>query len=188
MEEFWARGYEATGVQALCQATGLNAGSLYSAFGDKRGLFIAALTQYMAVVSNEAIERLNNPSSGMAAIRNYFRALVDAMVDGKRQWGCLVTNSVVEFAMRDPEISAAYKVHLGRVEAAFAGALERARQAGEIPLRTPVAQTALFLSCTVQGLNVLAKTRPGRPALEGVVASALACLAASARSSSSIPD
>jgi TetR/AcrR family transcriptional repressor of nem operon len=96
MEKFWAHGYEATGVQALCEATGLNAGSIYAAFGDKRGLFIAALKQYMNVVSTEAIERLNRNPSGLAAIKNYFKALVDGMVDGKRQWGCLVTNSVVE--------------------------------------------------------------------------------------------
>jgi TetR/AcrR family transcriptional regulator, transcriptional repressor for nem operon len=186
MDTFWAHGYEATGVQALCQATGLQAGSLYSAFGDKRGLFIAALKQYMAVVSSEAIDRLNRNPSGLAAIRDYFQALVAAMVDGKRQWGCLVTNSVVEFALRDAEIAEAFRVHLARVEAAFAGALERARHAGEVPQDLSAAQAALFLSCTVQGLNVLAKTRPGRPVLESVVASALRSLHAPAATTGTI--
>ena len=57
---FWAQGYETTGMQGVCRATGLNAGSLYLAFGDKRGLFIQALQRYMRVVSHQAIERLNS--------------------------------------------------------------------------------------------------------------------------------
>ena len=178
MEKFWAHGYEATGVQALCEATGLNAGSIYAAFGDKRGLFIAALKQYMNVVSTEAIERLNRSPSGLAAIKNYFKALVDGMVDGKRQWGCLVTNSVVEFALRDPEIAEAFRIHLARLEAAFAGAITRARHGDEISSGLSTRELALFLSCTVQGMNVLAKTRPGRADLESVVRTALACLGA----------
>ncbi len=36
-------GYEAASVDALVAATGLHRGSLYGAFGSKRGLFVAAL-------------------------------------------------------------------------------------------------------------------------------------------------
>lgn len=176
VDVFWARGFDATGVQELCRATGLNAGSLYAAFGDKRGLFIQALQRYTRVVSQQAIERLNSGPSGMDGIRDYFSNLLDAMVDGKRKWGCLVTNSVVEFAMRDAEIAETFRLHLARLEAAFAGAIERAKHDGEVPPTVPSAETAAFLMCAVQGLNVLGKTRPGRRVLDAVVAVALGAL------------
>ena len=173
---FWAQGYETTGVQDVCRATGLNAGSLYLAFGNKRGLFIQALQRYMRVVSHQAIERLNSNPSGLTSIEDYFANLVEAMIDGNRKWGCLVTNSVVEFALRDAEIAEAYRIHLARLESAFASAIERARHGGEVSTDKPSSEVAIFLVCTVQGLNVLAKTAPDRAVLETVVRAALDCL------------
>jgi TetR/AcrR family transcriptional repressor of nem operon len=41
--QFLLTGYEATSVDDLVAATGLHRGSLYQAFGSKRGLFLAAL-------------------------------------------------------------------------------------------------------------------------------------------------
>lgn len=41
--QFLATGYEATSLDDLVAATGLHRGSLYKAFGSKRGLFVAAL-------------------------------------------------------------------------------------------------------------------------------------------------
>lgn len=40
---FLERGYEATSVDDLVVASGLHRGSLYKAFGSKRGIFLAAL-------------------------------------------------------------------------------------------------------------------------------------------------
>ncbi|MBI0085943.1 MULTISPECIES: helix-turn-helix domain-containing protein [Bifidobacterium] len=42
-EVFLEHGYEGTSIDALVKATGLLRGSLYGAFGSKRGMFVAAL-------------------------------------------------------------------------------------------------------------------------------------------------
>ena len=42
---FLRTGYEGTSIDDLVTATGLHRGSLYKAFGSKRGLFLAALHQ-----------------------------------------------------------------------------------------------------------------------------------------------
>ena len=44
-EVFRSTGYEGTSIDDLVQATGLHRGSLYKAFGSKRGLFVLALRQ-----------------------------------------------------------------------------------------------------------------------------------------------
>lgn len=176
VDVFWAHGFAGTGMQEISRATGLNSGSLYAAFQDKRGLFLQSLLRYMRVVSYQAIERLNSNSSGLTSIADYFASLVDAMIDGKRKWGCLVTNSVVEFAMDDAEIAQAFRLHMSRLEAAFAGAIERAKRDGELAQEIASEEAAAFLVCTVQGLNVLAKTRPGRHILESVVRVAMGAL------------
>ena len=64
-------------------------GSVYAAFGDKHGLFIEALKSYMASMSRETIARLNSNPSGRAGIADYYAALIEAMLDGKRRWDAL---------------------------------------------------------------------------------------------------
>jgi TetR/AcrR family transcriptional repressor of nem operon len=46
--EFTGRGYEAASIDDLVAATGLARGSLYQAFGSKRGIFLAVLNQLVA--------------------------------------------------------------------------------------------------------------------------------------------
>ena len=47
-EVFWDRGFEATSLADLMEATGLHKGSIYKAFGSKHEFFTRALTQYYA--------------------------------------------------------------------------------------------------------------------------------------------
>jgi TetR/AcrR family transcriptional repressor of nem operon len=175
LDTFWQQGFDATSIQALCQAMNVRPGSVYAAFGSKRDLFVAALRRYAETVSAEAVERLNTAPTGAQGMREYFAHLIDAMVDGKRQWGCLVTNSLVELAGRDPELAGIFELHLANLRIGFAAALTRARADGELrPGAGP--DSARFLVAVVQGMNVMAKTRPGRHALQTVADSALAGL------------
>jgi AcrR family transcriptional regulator len=47
---FWRRGYEATSIGDLVEAIGINRGSLYATFGDKRRLFLASLERYIRTI------------------------------------------------------------------------------------------------------------------------------------------
>ena len=58
---FWRRGYGRTSIQDLEKATRLRRGSLYNTFGDKQGLFVAALKRYETTVGQERIKHLSNP-------------------------------------------------------------------------------------------------------------------------------
>lgn len=176
MEVFWQRGFEATSMQMLCQAMDLQPGSVYAAFGSKWDLFVAAVRSYMESVSAESVERINAAPSGLQGLRDYFGALVDAMVDGRRRWGCLVTNSLVELTDRHPELAGVFDQHLSNLRTSFAGALTRARVAGELrPGAGP--ESAALLVAVVQGLNVIAKTNPGRATLQSITDQALSGLA-----------
>ena len=177
VELFWQQGYEGTPIQALCHAMSLQPGSVYAAFGSKRNLFVSALRRYAGTVSAEAVDRINSAPSGLQGLRDYFGHLVDAMVDGKRARGCLVTNSLVEFATRDPELAGMFQLHLARLQTSFAAALARARAEGELrPGAGP--ESAGMLVAVVQGMNVMAKSHPGRRALQDVAEATLAGLAA----------
>jgi TetR/AcrR family transcriptional repressor of nem operon len=175
LEMFWQRGFDGTSIQALCEVTNLQPGSVYAAFGSKRDLFVAAVRRYIETVSAEAVDRVNGAPSGLQGLREYFAHLIDAMVDGKRRWGCLITNSLVELAAHDPDLAGVFQLHLAHLQTSFAAALARARAEGE--LRPGVGpEAAGMLVALVQGMNVMAKGRPGRRALQAVVDAALAGL------------
>jgi TetR/AcrR family transcriptional repressor of nem operon len=66
-----------------------------------------------------------------------------------------------------------FRLHLAKLQTSFAAALARARFAGELrPDAGP--ESAGMLVAVVPGMNVMAKSRPGRRALHGVVDAALA--------------
>ena len=74
---FWARGYEGASMEDLTAAAGLARPSLYAAFGDKRGLFLAALDRYAATLGRGPVDAL----AGAEAPDSGIRAFLDAPVD-----------------------------------------------------------------------------------------------------------
>ena len=57
---FMEGGYEGTSVDDLVQALNLHRGSLYKAFGSKRGLFLAVLERYVRSAISDAVQAALN--------------------------------------------------------------------------------------------------------------------------------
>jgi len=148
---------------------GIQRGSLYGTFGDKRTLFLAALDRYQRVVARELFDALEAPGSGIEAIRRFFRLRVEGSLDRRRPAGCLMTNSAVELSRRDRGAAAKVAGSLATIEAAFLRALQRARAAGELAAPQDLRALARFLTSSAQGLSVMARTARNRAALEDVV-------------------
>ncbi len=192
MEEFWAKGYEATSVSCLLEAMGINRGSMYDTFGDKRSLFLEAIGHYRQTVAAPLIETighyrqtvaaplietLNGAGSPLGNIRRTLSEFAElAASDGGR--GCLVTNTTVEIAPQDAEIAKAMKSALIAVEEAFRKALSRAVERGELGRRTDARCLARFLANTLHGLVVLSKAKLGRQTRNDVIKVTMAALAA----------
>src|SRR5213083_2130783 len=66
MELFWLKGYAATAIADLEEATGLGRQSLYGAFGDKRGLFEQVVEHYEQTVLRPGLhDVLEAPGSAL---------------------------------------------------------------------------------------------------------------------------
>ncbi len=119
MALFWRRGYDGATLEALDRATGLNRGSLYNAFGDKRDLFLAALSRYVRQAISPAVEAVRAAPNGSAALDILFP--LDAPVDRR---GCLICKAAAEVAPVDAEIAEiareAYRPLREALEAVFA--------------------------------------------------------------------
>jgi AcrR family transcriptional regulator len=143
MHVFWRRGYGATSMQELAQATGVLRGSLYNAYGDKQAIFLLAFARYQRNYL-EAVREQMRLADPVAALRAYFAyviksmsELAPALEDGAapRTRGCLTTKIATdETAMDEP------------VRNALRGMLEGLAQVLEERLSAPDAAARLPLS------------------------------------------
>ena len=165
MEIFWHKGYEATSVQDLVDQMGINRGSLYGTFSDKRALFLAAIQHYDQTVVSAVVAVLHKPGSARRTIEEYIRGEARRIADDRQRQGCFLTNSAVEVAPHDLEAEQRLRAALKRIESAFYDALVVARQQGEIRTRRDLRALARFLTSGMQGLRVMARVNPDRDAL-----------------------
>jgi TetR/AcrR family transcriptional repressor of nem operon len=80
-DAFLRTGYEGTSVDDLVGASGLHRGSLYAAFGSKRGIFLAALRQASPGDRDRTIDLLLVALLELAPRDPEVRALGDGILD-----------------------------------------------------------------------------------------------------------
>jgi TetR/AcrR family transcriptional repressor of nem operon len=169
MELFWEQGYEATSIEALVQAMGIQRGSLYATFGSKRDLFLATLERYREQSITHLERIFAETASPLSAIESALDRIIDQTFEHKRRWGCFVTNSSVELAIRDSDILSQVLGHRDRVQELFASAIRQGQAAGEIRANEAPEALANFLFGIIQGLRVMTKTAESRTELDDIV-------------------
>ena len=152
MKVFWEKGYEATSMQDLVDATGLLKGSLYGAFGGKQALYMIALAHYDHTRIQGGIDMLNGEGSATEKVARLFDAVIGAAKTGLFAGGCLLCNASIEMAPVDTKIKNSVRSTIRRLQAAVKSAIEPA-------IKQPGDATALsgVIICAYFGARVLAK-------------------------------
>jgi TetR/AcrR family transcriptional repressor of nem operon len=166
---FWAKGYEATSLQDLLEATSLSKSSLYQAFGGKRQLFGRCLESYTDQMVAMLRDRLESSPTALAFIKD---TLTDIATEGARTKvprGCLLTNTASEFGQRDPLFADWVDVGIGRIRAVLELAVRRAQAKGEVTKDRSAAALADYLMSSIAGLRTMVKAGTRPKALQGVV-------------------
>src|SRR4051794_13594304 len=110
---FRDKGYNGTSMQDLVEATGLGKGSLYAAFGDKRGLYQRVLDDYSAGSIEGIRDALEGPEPARQALRAYLLGVARASATGP---SCLLASSTAEMANVDAAVGAAVKQTFGTLQ------------------------------------------------------------------------
>lgn len=176
MQVFWARGYEATSMQDLVHFMGINRGSIYATYGDKRKLFISALQRYDQDWRQSQLAVLESHPSPRAAISKLFNDWIERILRDPDRCGCFLTNTALEMASHDPEIGALVAKTQRETEDFFARLVKKAQGLGEIPAATSPRQAARTLLAALIGMLVLARSRPERALLRSISHGALSAL------------
>jgi TetR/AcrR family transcriptional repressor of nem operon len=169
---FWRRGYGGTSIQDLEKATRLRRGSLYNAFGDKQGLFVAALKRYESTVGQERIKQLSNPDA-YRAIEGFLDTLVAQMSEPSRPRGCLHTNTSLEFPNAPDEVLRVVAERTAGIEGAIYTVLRRAQAEGMLDPDVDARAHARFYLGIAKGIGVLHKVFGDASALRDIVTVAM---------------
>lgn len=150
---FWDRGFEATSLADLEVATGVRRSSLYHAFESKRGLFDAAVQDYLDTVIRPRLAVLARATDGRAGLAAYFsgvQTVIATLPDDSPRRGCLLLNSAAGFAGHDDALRQVVDGYRAELTGAVSDALARSRpdaDAGEL-----AAEARLLTSLSVSAL------------------------------------
>src|ERR1700687_5842050 len=172
MALFWTRGYEATSIHDLVEATGVNRGSIYGTFGDKKGLFLAVLDHYLETVAKSMMAELSDPDP-RRAIERMFDSLIRRTSDPKFPRGCFITNTSLECPGSGDEITRKIAEAIGQQESAIYRVLRKAQAAGALNPAHDARALARFFLGVAWGINAVNRTVADPEVLRGMVRTAL---------------
>jgi TetR/AcrR family transcriptional regulator, transcriptional repressor for nem operon len=165
---FRERGYEGVSTADLCERMQIARQSLYDTFGDKRSLFLAALTKYRDASLDAMADALSQPGTAFDGIERFLRSVSEAS-KRERTCGCMLLNAVGELAPGDREVARFAKANQQVVLRALTeqvrkGLADRSLRAGLDP-----ETTAAWIQGTYYGTRAMAKIDPDTPHLDALV-------------------
>jgi|SRR4051812_47603607 AcrR family transcriptional regulator len=168
-DTFWRSGYAATSLEDLSAGMGMNRPSIYAAFGDKRSLYLRAVSEYADLSRGWLATALARPRplrDGLRAVYRYARDFYLAGEGAPR--GCFLIGTAVTEANRDPDVRAVVEDTMASFSATFAERFERAERDGELGPHTPDA-LAQIATAALNTLAVRARTGASAAVLDALI-------------------
>jgi TetR/AcrR family transcriptional repressor of nem operon len=173
---FRRRGYYATSVRDLAASMGIGGTSLYNSFGGKRALFVKALKRYLDRSVRARLKRLEETHPPQQVIPAFFADIIERSVHDHTRGGCLLINSALEVSPHDRKLGRQIAGHIGEIEEFFRRTIRAAQAEGSVAVSLDAKDAARLLLGVLLGIRVLARSRPDRAVLEGMVRPALGLL------------
>jgi len=123
LEVFWAKGLRGTTMLDLAQATGVQRGSLYHAYGDKEEIFVQAFERYASTFLADAGNSLAKPDL-REALSSFFDVSIRTITKGNPSRGCLSTKTAFDLDAASPRVAAALKTLIDELSAIVLAALD----------------------------------------------------------------
>lgn len=170
---FWEHGYEATSLSDLTSRMSVTPSSIYSAFGDKKGLFLDAVELYLSgPVTFETI--LAQANSAHEAVKTMLEGAAIAFTGDATPSGCLLASA----ALSCSESAADVRQKLGAIRRGMEAQLRDRILLGverkELGTDADADALAGLVMAVIQGMSTAARDGAPREKLQRVAAAALA--------------
>ncbi len=172
MLTFWRHGYETTSITDLTAAMGVTTPSLYTAFGDKKRLFLEAARLYAGDPEAMA-EAIAAAPSAVEAARALMTDAAIAYTGEETPRGCLLASATASGSAASIDVQAAVAEVRRRLRHALLERIERDITTAALPPDTDAEALAGLVLIVMQGMSVLARDGVTRAVLLASVEAAL---------------
>lgn len=173
MRLFWSRGYSGASLAELTETMGINAPSLYAAFGSKDALFREAVAHYSEHHGVEIWRALEEAPSARESIELFLLATAKAYSIPGDPPGCLIVLGA-QYDLDDGNLAhCELRTHRRQNLQQIADRLARAVAEGELPSGFAIKDAAAFYLSVQTGMSVLARDGADRKTLEAIARGAM---------------
>jgi TetR/AcrR family transcriptional regulator, transcriptional repressor for nem operon len=168
---FREHGFEGTSADMLVKAMGIGRQSIYDTFGDKWGLYCAAVRRYSALEGGAHVAALRSRPRAIEGLR----AMVERLVEDAGQ-ACLGIGSICEFGRARADLA---KIHDAAERALHGAIVERVRAAqadGDVGVELNPEEAAGFLISSFAAIRIAARGGADADQLRGLGRLALRAL------------
>ena len=169
---FWKHGYEATSVSDLTSAMGITPPSLYTAFGDKKQLFLEAIQHYISgPVTSRSI--IDDAPTARAAATGLLQASAIGFTGENTPAGCLLASSAISCSPAAADVQQALAAIRLKIEKRLRNKIIHDRRIRG-PMRKSDAQAlAGHIMAVIQGMSTLARDGASREKLLSIASIAM---------------
>ncbi len=172
---FWRHGYEATSLAELTQAMRVTPPSIYVAYGDKKGLFRAALKRYLTLPISP-FDVIARAPTGLLAARALVEGAVIAFTGDNTPSGCLLASAAIAVSPQAEDVRNELATIRRDIETALCNKISEDAEIIAFAAGTDSATLAAYVMATIQGLSTLARDGADRNKLEKVAQFSLSLL------------
>ena len=170
--EFWRHGYETTSIADLTKAMGITAPSLYTAFGDKRRLFLEAMHRYvgdLAIIES----RLAAAPTAFEGVQAMLLGAAISFTGDATPRGCLLASATASGSDAAVEVQSAVSEVRRGIAALLIERIGRDVLARILPASVDAVGLSDLVLAVVQGMSVLARDGVPRERLLAMAAHAM---------------
>ena len=164
----------------MTEATGVSRPTLYSAFSDKRSLFLAAIDAYEDGIGAEALAAFEAEPDIRLAVRAFLDVSARNNTHPDHPAGCLIACCAITSAQTMPDVREKIAHSFRRAEARVCARFEREAENGKLSWEPPANERAKLLLDLMSAQAVRARAGESRDdLLQGVnvrAAMVLACM------------
>ena len=166
LELFWEKGYEGTSLANLTAAMGINAPSLYGAFGSKEQLFREAVARYGEEEGGcTRVELLRAPTA-RAGVENMLMAAARAGTLPGKPKGCLIVLGAPTGTDEHAAVREMLCDSRRQMQALILQRLREGARQGELPAHADLPGLAGFYSTVLNGMAIQARDGASCKALQ----------------------
>lgn len=181
MLAFWRHGYEGVSIADLTTVTGLQASSLYAAFGSKQELFELAVDSYAKEFGSYVTIALDGQPTAYRAVRQLLRAAARTQSLPGLPHGCLIIQGATNAPPRSTDVVENLARRRRMTVTLIQQRINADIDAGKLPPETDARNLAEYVVAVQQGMAQRARDGADTETLEAIADAAMLAWPSQAR-------